>query len=86
MFNFQLGEYQYDTQTSQIKPNRNLKSLTKSNELLENLNFKLLCDVNFPLFPGQYIDPYFTNGQSKISWVPLAAKRLKSYQIETKNL
>ena len=46
-----------DTQTSQIKPEWNQNPPTKFNKILENLRFKLLCDVNFPFFPGQFIIP-----------------------------
>ena len=49
----------HGSQTSQIYPNWNRKPLTRSKGLLENHSFKLLCDVNFPLLPGQSDAPFF---------------------------
>ena len=44
----------------------------------------MLSDVIFSSLSGQSFFPCFYNGQFTISWVPLAAKLLKSHQIETK--
>ena len=50
----------HGSQTSQITPNWNKKSLTRSKDLSENFSLKLMCDVIFLSLPDQSDIPRFT--------------------------